>query len=137
MSLSAERNTVQLAGDGRMLYLPVAAGKKIYQGSLVVINGDGFAEPGKKAAGLKAAGRAENTADNTAGGNGDIYINVQRGVFIFDNTAVAANQVKQVNILDECYILDDETVTMLAEGTSLAGKVIGIADGSIAVQIGL
>lgn len=135
MSLKSERNTVMYAGGGKMLYLPVAAGKKIHQGALVVVNAEGYAEPGRKAEGLKAAGRAENTADNTNGTAGETGVNVQRGVFSYDNTSVAADKIKQVNLFDSCYILDDETVTMLAVGTSTAGKIIDITEDGIAVEI--
>lgn len=134
MSLTAARNTVMVAEKAEMLYLPVGAGKKIYQGALVVLNA-GYAEAGKKATGLKAAGRAEETADNTNGAAGDVFINVRRGVFLFDNDSTEANKVTGEDLLSDCYILDDCTVTSLATDASVAGKIVGVSDDGIAVEI--
>ena len=134
MSLTAARNTVMLADKAEMLYLPVGAGKKIYQGAIVVLNA-GYAEAGNKAENLIAAGRAEETVDNTEGSAGDVYINVRRGVFIFDNDSTTANKVKPANLLGDCYVLDDSTVTALATGASKAGKIVDISNDGVAVEI--
>ena len=54
-----------MMNGGRQLVLPVKGGVTIYQGALVALDADGYAIPGKKAAGLTAAGRAEETVANT------------------------------------------------------------------------
>lgn len=133
-ALIAERNTIKIAEDAKMIYLPVAPGEIIYQGALVVINENGQAEPGKKAEKVIAVGRAEHTADNSKGSAGDVWINVQRGVFVWENDTTVANAIGQANILSNCYVLDDQTVTMLATETSLAGKVIGVTNEGVAVE---
>jgi hypothetical protein len=115
-----------------MLSLPVAAGTIIYDGSLVAVNAQGFAVPATKAAGLTAAGRADTFADNSQGAAGDIAVNVRRGAFIWENDPATANKVTQALVFKPCYILDDCTVTALADGSSVAGTVLGItADGII------
>lgn len=53
MPLSTDRNTPER--DGRLVTHPMAAGKKIYAGALVVLNATGYAEPGSTATTLTAA----------------------------------------------------------------------------------
>ena len=55
--LTAPRDTHEIASGATSIVLPVKAATTIYQGSIVAIDADGYAIPGKKAAGLKAAGR--------------------------------------------------------------------------------
>lgn len=134
-ALTAERSTNEIANGARSLVLPVKAGTTIYQGAIVAIDADGYAIPGKTATGLKAAGRAEETVVNT-GADGDVTIRVTRGVFVYANTATAANQITQADILGPCYIEDDQTVTKLATGASIAGTVVRVDDEGVAVELG-
>lgn len=134
-ALTSARDTSQLLNRGTHLCLPVKGNTTIYQGAMVALDASGYAIPGKKAAGLKAAGRAEETVIN-AGADGTAMIRVQRGVFIWDNTATAANQLGAAHILGPCYMENDQTVTALATGASLAGRVIRVDDGGVAVEIG-
>lgn len=134
-ALNDVRDTSELMQEAKFLSLPVKANTTIYQGSLVALGADGYAIPGKKAAGLTAAGRAEETVENT-GEDGEQSICVSRGVFVFDNTATAANKITQAHLLKPCYIEDDQTVTALATGASAAGIVIRIDEDGVAVEIG-
>lgn len=135
-ALTAERDTVEISNGGRTLVLPVKGATTIYQGSIVALNASGLAVPGATAAGLTAAGRAEETVQNT-GADGAASIKVCRGVFIFDNTAAAENKVDTAHVLKDCYMEDDQTVTALATGASVAGRVIRVDDEGVAVEIGL
>lgn len=130
--LEANRPTVEVANDGKRLYLPVKGGEKIYVGSIVGLTA-GYAQRGKKAEGLVAVGRAENFVDNTAGSDGEQYINVKRGVYLYNNDET--NPVTAEHIMSDCYIFDDETVTSLATGASKAGKVLGFEDDQVMVEI--
>ena len=134
-ALNDVRATSELLQERKFLSLPVKAKTTIYQGGLVVLDADGYAIPGKKAAGLTAAGRAEQTIENT-GGDGEQFIRVARGVFVFDNTTTAANKITQAHLLKPCYIEDDQTVTALADGASAAGMVIHVDADGVAVEIG-
>ncbi|MCI9121155.1 MAG: hypothetical protein HFG00_06470 [Oscillibacter sp.] len=134
-ALTNARDTVEIINGGRQLLLPVKAKTTIYQGALVALDTDGYAIPGKTAAGLTAAGRAEETVENT-GGDGDLVIRVTRGVFVFANTSTAANKVGVAHLLKPCYIQDDQTVTALADGASVAGLVLRADSSSVAVEIG-
>ena len=89
-ALKNVRDTSEIANDGKTLSLPVKASTTIYQGALVALDANGYAIPGKKAAGLTAAGRAEETVVNS-GADGDQTIRVTRGVFVFENTSTTAN----------------------------------------------
>ena len=133
--LKAPRDTNELAGGATSLVLPVKAATTIFQGSIVAIGTDGYAIPGKKAASLKAAGRAEETVENT-GKDGEATVRVTRGTFVFENSGTAANKLSAVDILGPCYIEDDQTVTKSATGTSIAGLVIRVDDEGVAVEMG-
>lgn len=135
-ALTRERDaTVEVANDARHLSLPVKGGTTIYQGALVALNADGYAVPAEKAAGLTAAGCAEETVSNT-GADGAAEIRVARGVFIYANTATAADKVSAKHVLKPCYMEDDQTVTALATGSSVAGLVIRVDEKGVAVEIG-
>lgn len=134
-ALKNARDTSEIAQGAKFLSLPVKGKTTIYQGGLVALDADGYAIPGKKAVGLTAAGRAEETVENT-GADGDEVIRVARGVFVFDNTSTAANKITQEHVLQPCYIEDDQTVTALATGASTAGIVIRVDADGVAVEIG-
>lgn len=134
-ALTAPRDTNEIANGARAIVLPVKGKTTIYQGSIVAIDASGYAVPGKKAAGLKATGRAEETVENT-GADGDATIRVTRGVFVFENTGTAANKITAADVLGPCYIEDDQTVTKLATGASAAGLVIRVDDEGVAVEMG-
>jgi hypothetical protein len=82
-ALSADRNTPVRANED--FEFDVAAGVKIYAGSLVALTATGFATPGATATTLKALGRAEEYVDNTGGAAGDVTVKVRRGLFRFVN----------------------------------------------------
>ena len=73
--------------------------------------------------------------ENT-GGDGEAVIRVLRGVFIYANTSTAANKVTAAHVLKPCYIQDDQTVTALATGASVAGLVVRVDENGVAVDIG-
>lgn len=133
MPLTNGRNTPKR--EVNLLVIPVKAAVNIHPGALVAMNG-AFAQPGAVATGLKAAGRAETMADNRLGDDGDMMVTVSRGCFLFANSAT--DPVEAADLLTTCYIEDDETVsaTDATGARSAAGKVIGLEDGGVWVQIG-
>ncbi|WP_301665828.1 hypothetical protein [uncultured Alistipes sp.] len=134
-ALTMARDTAEIAQGAKYLSLPVKGSTTIYQGSLVALDAEGYAIPGKKAAGLTAAGRAEETVTNS-GADGAVSIRVSRGVFVFNNTGTAANKIGSKHLLGLCYIEDDQTVTALATGASAAGLVVRVDDSGVAVEMG-
>lgn len=134
MALTEGRNTAEIANGARTVVLPVAK-TIIYGGAMVALDASGNAVPAKKAADTIVVGRAEETVDNSAGAAGDLTIKVKRGVFIFDNDPASANKVTQAHVFKDCYVIDDCTVTSLATGSSVAGKVISVSADGVAVEI--
>jgi hypothetical protein len=131
MPLTSDRNTP--VRDGDTIAHPIAAAKKIYAGSLVVLNSTGYAEPGSTDTTLIAVGRAEAQVDNSTGANGAKSITVRRGTFRFANDGT----VTRTEIGKSCYIVDDQTVAK-TDGTgtrSVAGKVIDLDSAGVWVEI--
>jgi hypothetical protein len=126
MPLAKERNTMMR--DPAINAFPVAAGVKIFQGSLVALSAAGLAQPGATATTLTAAGRAEETIDNTGGAASALNVTVRRGVFLIRNAA---------DVNKDCFIVDDETVAKTNGGNSrsIAGKVRGVDTAGVWVEI--
>ena len=125
MPLSADRNTPMR--NTEILLVQVAGGVKIYAGSLVCFNANGFATPGATATTLTYAGRAETSIDNTAGADGAVSINVRRRkAFKWANSA--ADPLTLANIGQIVYIVDDFTVakTNGANTRSPGGKLMAV-----------
>ena len=130
-ALTNVRDTSELGG--KYIALPVKGATTIYQGAIVAVDANGYAIPGKKAASLKAAGRAEETVENK-GGNGDAVIRVSRGTFVFENST--SGKITAADVLSLCYMEDDQTVTKTGTGASVAGLVIRVDDEGVAVEMG-
>jgi len=123
-ALTSARNTRESIGT--VHGLPVAASTICYQGGLAVLNA-GYAEPGSTDTGLLAAGRFEETKDNSAGSNGALSVLVKEGDFWFANSA-STDLIAQADVGADCYIVDDQTVAKTS-GTntrSRAGKVLRV-----------
>lgn len=125
MALTGERDTPRR--DIEILQPEVAAGVRIFKGALVAFQG-GYAVPGATALNLIAAGRAEETVDNTGGSAGALRVKLRRGQFLFKN--LATDPVLRANVGSDCFIADDETVAATNGGNtrSRAGKVLGLED---------
>jgi hypothetical protein len=124
-ALTTDRNTVSRSGD--MLHMEVAAGKIIYQGSLVAVDAGGYATPGATATTIRGIGRAEGYSDNSGGSNGDKIVSVSKGIFAYENSS-SADEITKAEIGKDCYIVDDQSVAK-TDGTgtrSVAGKVFDV-----------
>lgn len=133
MPLTKERNTV--TRDPAVNAQPIAANAKVFMGALVVFNATGQIAPGSTALNLIAAGRAEETVDNTGGAAGAKNVTFRRGVFQFKN--LGGDPVVQADLGKDCFIHDDETVAKTNGGNtrSVAGKVRGVDSGGVWVEI--
>ena len=69
-------------------------------------------------------GRARCTVDNTGGANGAKSVEVDKGTFRWANDA--ANPIAQANVGGEAYVLDDNTVSLLGTGRSIAGIIFQV-----------
>lgn len=124
-ALTGARNTP--VRDGRDFTRAVAAGVRIYQGSIVCLTAGGYATPGATATTLKADGRAKSGVDNVAGGAGAVNVEVEKGVFRFANSA-AGDAIAIADIGATAYIVDDQTVAKTNGGgtRSSAGTIVDV-----------
>jgi hypothetical protein len=131
--LTTDRKTPKRDGD--ILNIGVAGAKKIYAGAIVARDASGYATPGATATTLLGIGRAEAHADNSGGSDGDITVDVRRGIFRFANSA-AGDEITAAGIGSYCYIVDDQTVARTnGSGTrSVAGRVFDVDSGDVWVQ---
>ncbi|MBL4801995.1 MAG: hypothetical protein JKY45_08875 [Emcibacter sp.] len=130
-ALAKARNTPARAG--RNLGIGVKAATVIWLGAMVALDG-GFAAPGRTAVGLKGLGRAKGTVDNSAGANGDLTVEIDRGVYLFDNAG--ADLITNADIGNDAYMVDDQTVARTNGGStrSVAGKVHEVTSSGVWIE---
>ena len=140
-ALTKQRNTPEYGGNTGPVYQetvqPVAASTKIFAGSLVCLNASGLAVPGAAATTLRAWGRAEAEADNSAGSASAISAKIRAGVFKWANSS-AGDAIAQADVGNICYVVDDQTVAK-TDGTgtrSKAGVIMGVESDGVWVQTG-
>jgi hypothetical protein len=132
MALSSDRNTPRATGEVKSL--AVAAAMLIYGGAIVCRNAAGHAVKGATALGLRGAGIAQERVDNSAGGAGDVSINVREGAYRVDNSA--ADPVTIADIGSIAYVVDDHTVARTnGLGTrSPAGTICGVDSQGVIIE---
>jgi len=147
---TADRVVAKVGSDPILRLLPVgvAATKKIYANAMVTLNSSGYltnqlaTDPAAAPIGVSrgpTTGTA-STADNTNGADGDITVQVERGVFPLANSA-STDAITIADIGRLCYVVDDQTVARTWGTTAVrpvAGRVYGLnAAGQVLVQIGV
>lgn len=129
-ALTKDRDTIKRTGQTEVH--PVASSVEIFAGALVVLDA-GYAKPGAEDTGLIALGRANEHVDNSAGSDGDELIEIERGIFRYDNDG----DITQAEVGTAAYIVDDQTVAA-GDGDSSrseAGIIRGIETGGVWVEI--
>lgn len=123
----------EYAGDTvRTLTLDVNGGSSILKGTIVCLDVNGDAVPGGAVStgALKAAGCAIASADNSAGSDGDLDIQVGCGVYKFRNSSGSA--ISDAHVGSPCFVEDNDTVRASSGGGlyPCAGRVVQVdADG--------
>ncbi len=124
---------------------PMAATTTLFAGSLVCLNASGFLVRGATATTLKVAGILgdqpfEVPSDRivNAGSAGDKSAEVQMGVTALLNN-FADDPIAQDDVLNDAWIVDDETVAATSGGStrSKAGRIIEVTDQGVWVAIGV
>lgn len=125
MALTKNNNTPER--DGTTVALGVAANVRIFAGALVALTATGFATPGAVATTLKGVGRAKDEANNLGGAAGAIKVEVEKGVFRFNNSA-SGDAITAADIGNPAYIVDDETVAKTSGSStrSIAGTIFDV-----------
>lgn len=100
---------------------PVKASTKIYRGAMTAVDANGLAVPVTTATGLTCIGVAIHQADNSAGSNGDIKVQVEAGIFPMANSA-DADELDWGDVGALVYGVDDQTVAK-TDGTGTRSAV--------------
>jgi hypothetical protein len=108
----------------------------ILGGTIVCLNAAGYAVPGTSATGLIAWGIATESVDNTDGADGakKVAVETSRGrkdFFFLNDTGTA---VAQADVGNDCYVLDNQTVTGDSTGRSVCGIVIEVTSTGVWVR---
>ena len=98
---------------------------------LRVDNAEGYAETATKAVGKIVAGCVQRFCDNATGADGAATVEVKRGTFVWENDGT----IKNTDLLKPCYIKDDVTVSLTAEGSSYAGIILAVEDDGVTVDM--
>lgn len=118
---------------------PIADNVLIYAGALVVQDNAGNVRPGRISTTDVAIGCARTRYDNTVTGHaaGALKVDVQRGVFFYDNDG--SNPVLATTQAGTTlYVIDDHTVSLSSNGSTraVAGTLVGLdPDGSLQVMV--
>lgn len=134
-ALTKARSTPQR--DGVEDVYGVKAGATVHAGSIVCLDGDGWAVPATVTAGLTVAGRAEQSVANTATGaaDGDLTVRVRRGTFRWANSATSA--CARANIGDLASAEDDQTVRHGSGGNRpTVGRITQVDSSGVWVMTG-
>ena len=125
--LTKARATTELASGGKSFVDPVAAATALFKGGMVGLDGSGNAVKAAPAV-ATMRGVAVATADNSTGVAGAISVEVQRGVFLFNQTGL-----DRTDIGSNVFVVDDNTVG--DSGTLIAGKLLDIEPAGAWVEI--
>ncbi len=132
-ALTAGRVTQQWAPFTSIRSYQQALSSQIWEGGIVALNASGFAAAAGSGTGQVAVGVA-SLSQLSVSTTPYAQIQVIQGTFNF----IADTAFALTNIGSNCYMLDDQTVTMTSTGHSVAGVVCQIdAAGNPSVKIGL
>lgn len=120
--------------EGGWRSFKVKAGVRIWGGTMVAVDATGFAIPAATATGLKIVGRAERTVDNRDGTDGAKVVSVEQSVadnkdFRFLNDT--GTPIVQADVLKDAYAVDDQTLSAVATGKSVAGTIMAVDGTSV------
>ena len=131
MALTQDRATARRANVDN--YDPVATGKQIFAGAIVMLDTAGNATPGATALNLIPRGVAQEHINNSAGAAGALSVSTMRGTFRFINDG----SVSRTDIGSPAYVVDDETVAN-TDGTntrSALGKITDVDAIGVCVEV--
>ncbi len=115
----------------RIILIPVKGGTELVEATMAAVNADGYAVPASADAGLRAAGCIQRYCDNRNGADGAQMASVKRGTFVWDNDGT----IKETDILKICYVRDEKTVTITADGSCAAGIILEVAEDGVTVDM--
>lgn len=103
--------------------------EKVNEGSLVAVNGSGYAINAGDDSGAVFAGVAQETVDNASGSAGDKEIVVRSGGIVLLTAAFSA---AQTNVGDEVCLSDNQSVDLAATTTNdvKCGRIVEVVSSS-------
>jgi hypothetical protein len=133
-ALTTARDTQSRQGEA--LTVPMAAAVKLFIGSIAVLDASGNCKPGVLATGLTSLGIARATFDNSAGIAGAVRASIEQSNgtkdFLFANDVT--NPCTAIHVGLPVYIFNDQTVTSLSTGASVAGKCMGVTAAGVWIR---
>lgn len=138
---SISRKGPESTGTPPIVTIMLKANAKCFKGGLIATDATGYGVSGSsiQATGLKIWGIATKTVDNTGGANGAMSVDVQLGVFPFQNGGAAADPVAQADMGATVFADDDQSIRKTS-GTSTrsnAGTFLGFDENNNAlVRVG-
>ncbi|MBW1713701.1 MAG: hypothetical protein JRJ59_11190 [Deltaproteobacteria bacterium] len=128
MALTADQRITDR--EGRLIGLKVREAQKIYGGSLVATDSTGYARPASDTAGLVFRGVARSQADNSAGLDGDKWVETYtRGDF----QLAVASTLSQADLGRPVFVKDDGQVDLTSVYGVLVGRIVEIVSTSQAL----
>lgn len=115
----------------QMLCIPAKGGVELSEATMAAIGEDGYAVPAAASAKLRVAGCVLRHCDNRNGEDGEQTASVKRGTFVWGNDGT----IKGTDILKPCYVKDERTVTLAADGSCMAGTILEAADDGVTVDM--
>ena len=119
--------------------LPVKANEVLKKGELILSqDADGYCAKGAGQANCKAVGVAIEDVDATGLASGAATIDVEQGIFLFDNSGTDAIAIADVAKKGTAYCEDYKTVAKTAGALSPVGPIVGLGWetlGGVAVRI--
>lgn len=117
---------------------PLKAGQKVFRGTMACLDlTTGYVVQGAPGASLKWIGFFDEDVDNTLGTSGALSVNVylvkERVLAWWANDT--ASPIVQADIGSNCYILDNQTVTLAASGDSVCGVVWALGPLGVLVEV--
>jgi len=129
MAMTEDRDTERR--EGRVFTRPVAAGVRIFNGSMVGVLASGFVAPASHAGVVAIVGVANEAADNRDGVDGEVRIPVWRGTFALAQTGTAITDADYGRAVTAA---DDGTVSLVSGTQLIAGVVRAVGDAGVWVE---
>ncbi|MEM1284942.1 MAG: hypothetical protein AAGH43_06110 [Pseudomonadota bacterium] len=130
MALTKSKKIVSAEGVSRAL--DMKGSTTAHRGGMAVLDANGFAAPATAATNLTAVGVFDESVVND-GADGAAKALIKRGTFLMKNDGASA--VTRADVGQDCFIVDDETVSSDGTGTSRAGTVFDVTDTGVFVTI--
>lgn len=114
--MAASKNLPLVTETGDRNYIPVASGKRLFQGAMAFMDASGYATPTPGAVFL---GHVTAEADNRTGGNGAISVHLRQGIY---KAQVAVPSIALTDVGAPVYATDDNTLALV--GVYAVGNVV-------------